>query len=164
MENDNPSFHHLPAKEIIEWKEGKVSYRLIAGSAFDRNSSLELWSDAFMVEINSTEDQEINLSNKFKGELGILVNKGTILACSEAIEKGNLLVSKDADICKFTIKAHSKVFLIGGSVFPEKRYIDWNFVSSDLEKLEEAKRKWKAGEFPQVPNDSTYVNYPSKPV
>lgn len=160
MEDMEPEFHHLSSQEVIEWKQGGLNYKLVAGSAFGKQSSLELWSDAFMVEISSDMDADIDLSGMFNGELGILVNQGSIQACSETIEKGNLLITKDIDICKFSVTKSSRIFLIGGSELPEKRYIDWNFVSSDKEKIERAKSKWKAGEFPKVPNDESYVAYP----
>lgn len=33
------------------------------------------------------------------------------------------------------------------------RYIEWNFVSSSLERIAQAKRAWQAGAFPKVPGD-----------
>ncbi|MGK2924262.1 MAG: pirin-like C-terminal cupin domain-containing protein, partial [Lysobacterales bacterium] len=33
------------------------------------------------------------------------------------------------------------------------RHIEWNFVSSRRERIEQAKRDWQAGRFPKVPGD-----------
>ncbi|MBX9697487.1 MAG: hypothetical protein K2X53_05345, partial [Alphaproteobacteria bacterium] len=35
----------------------------------------------------------------------------------------------------------------------EPRFIDWNFVSSSLERIEQAKSDWKEGRFSKVPGD-----------
>jgi redox-sensitive bicupin YhaK (pirin superfamily) len=51
--------------------------------------------------------------------------------------------------------------LFGGDPLPEKRHIYWNFVASEKEDIEEAKRRWRAKEFSKVPNDDTYVSLPS---
>lgn len=42
--------------------------------------------------------------------------------------------------------------LIGGKRLGE-RLVDWNFVSSRRERIEQAKRDWRAGRFPKVPGD-----------
>ena len=43
--------------------------------------------------------------------------------------------------------------LFGGEPTEGPRYIWWNFVSSRRDRIDEAKRAWKAGEFPKVPGD-----------
>jgi redox-sensitive bicupin YhaK (pirin superfamily) len=46
----------------------------------------------------------------------------------------------------------TRIAVIGGEKITP-RYIDWNFVSSQKEKIELAKQKWKAGLFERVPGD-----------
>jgi redox-sensitive bicupin YhaK (pirin superfamily) len=70
-------------------------------------------------------------------------------------------VSKGNDLCKFTAKAGSKFFALGGLAFDEPRFIDWNFVSHDKVKIEKAKLDWKNRNFPKVENDHTYIPYPN---
>ncbi|MBX2869619.1 MAG: hypothetical protein KTR18_13130, partial [Acidiferrobacterales bacterium] len=36
----------------------------------------------------------------------------------------------------------------------------WNFVASDVEKIEQAKRRWRAGEFDRVPGDDEWISLP----
>ena len=52
-----------------------------------------------------------------------------------------MLVTKDGHLCEFTIHEKSTLYIFGGEPFPEERFIDWNFVSSSKEKIEEAKQK-----------------------
>jgi redox-sensitive bicupin YhaK (pirin superfamily) len=53
------------------------------------------------------------------------------------------------------------VYIFGGDPFPEERFINWNFVSSDKAKLVDAKERWVKQEFPQIPGESGFVPYPS---
>ena len=48
--------------------------------------------------------------------------------------------------------ADSRVALIGGEKIG-KRFIEWNFISSRKERVEQAKRDWQAGNFPKVVGD-----------
>ena len=73
-----------------------------------------------------------------------------------------MLVSKTKDSCKLTIHENSHVFLIGGEPFPEERLINWNFVSSSKETLQQASKDWINKRFPKVPGDDTYVPLPGK--
>ena len=160
MEDMEPVFYHVENKDTPVWEQHQVQFRLIAGNALGQQSKLPLWSDLFMIEITSTADRVLNFSGLLKGEIGILVNQGSVLACNEKIEKGHLLVSKEQDVCKIEIQAGSRIFVFGGQPFPEKRFIDWNFVSSSLEKIRQAKADWKNHRFPTVSNDDTYIPYP----
>jgi hypothetical protein len=66
-------------------------------------------------------------------------------------------------LCQFTIAANSTIYIFGGEPFAEERFIDWNFVSTSKERIEEAKQKWKAQTFPKIRGDETeYIPYPSR--
>ncbi len=73
-----------------------------------------------------------------------------------------LLVSKDSSLCEFTIAANSTIYIFGGEPFPEERYIDWNFVSSDKALISEAKQKWKDQTLGKIKGDGIeFIPYPS---
>jgi hypothetical protein len=44
--------------------------------------------------------------------------------------------------------------LFGGAPMAGPRYIWWNFVSSRLERIEQAKEEWAKGRFDTVPGDA----------
>jgi hypothetical protein len=46
-----------------------------------------------------------------------------------------------------------RLVVIGGEPLDEPRFIEWNFVSSSRERIEEAKRAWRERRFPVVPGD-----------
>ncbi len=158
-EGMDPEFHHLPADEVPSWEEGGLKFRLIIGDGFGRSSSLPSTSPMFFIEVIAEQDSTLRLNGQVDGEIGILVNAGSIIADEEEIAAGNMLVSKETT-CKITIQKGSRVFVLGGEPFPEKRYMDWNFVSSDLETIREAKQEWADRQFPKIPGDDSYIPLP----
>ncbi|MGB3468661.1 MAG: pirin-like C-terminal cupin domain-containing protein, partial [Cyclobacteriaceae bacterium] len=117
-------------------------------------------SELFMVEVKVTADYQLDISGKLEGEIGICIVEGAIDACENHVTAGNMLVSKADGQCDITIKAGSHLLLFGGLPLPEERYIYWNFVSSNKERLERAKEDWRNRKFPKVAGDNTYVPLP----
>lgn len=160
LEETEPSFHHIEADKLPSWTDGTTQLKLIAGNGFGRTSPVPVHSDLFMMEIITKEPYTLQIDGQLEGEIGILIEKGKITACGDDIEAGNMLISKTENACKLQIDGGSHLMLFGGKPFPERRYIDWNFVSSSKEKLAENVEKWNNREFPEVPGDTTYVPHP----
>lgn len=54
----------------------------------------------------------------------------------------------------------SRIALIGGERF-QRRYIEWNFVSSHKERIDQAKQDWQQGRFDKVPGDEEeFIPFP----
>jgi hypothetical protein len=59
----------------------------------------------------------------------------------------------------------SRVMLMGGEAFPQRRYVYWNFVSSSRERIEQAKADWARDRFGSpVPGESEWIPLPEKKV
>jgi redox-sensitive bicupin YhaK (pirin superfamily) len=58
------------------------------------------------------------------------------------------------------LSGDTRLLLFGGKPLPEERYMAWNFISSDRERLSRAREDWKNKRFPWVPGDHTYVPFP----
>lgn len=56
-----------------------------------------------------------------------------------------------------------RVMLCGGEAFATPRHVWWNFVSSRVDRIEEAKRAWRAGEFAPVADDAEWIPLPDVP-
>ncbi|MFT6934104.1 MAG: redox-sensitive bicupin YhaK (pirin superfamily) [Maribacter sp.] len=160
LEDIDPEFHHIEAKDLPAWQDGAASFTLLAGEGFGRKSIVPVHSPLFMVELKTKERYVLNTLDNLKGEIGICIVEGSIEACGEVVKKGNILVSKVSDTCKIIVESNTHVLLLGGEPFPEERYIYWNFVSHNKEKIEKAKMEWKAKTFPMMADDSSYVALP----
>ena len=156
-----PRWDYLPAEEVPTWSDGGMTYRLLAGCMLGNTSPLPVHSELFAVDIIANEDTFLDVKKLFRGEIAILINTGKVELDGQVIEQGQLLVSDTDRECGVDLKAGTRVLLFGGPAFPEERYINWNFVSSSKERIEQAREDWKNHKFPKVPNDDTYISLPS---
>ncbi len=162
LEDMEPDFQHVAPEDLPRWTDGDTKFTLVAGTGFGRQSPVNVHSELFMVDIQTDSSYDLDIANSLVGEIGVVVVEGSINACDQKVEQGNMLVSKVDNQCALRIDAGSRLLLFGGIPFPEERHIYWNFVSSSKEKIEEAKLKWENWDFPRVPNDNSYVPLPGK--
>ncbi|TRX62703.1 pirin family protein [Fulvivirga sp. M361] len=161
LESMEPEFFHAEHTALPRWKDNEASYTLVAGEAYGKRSPVPVHSELFMVEIKCQDKYELDTTLlNLKGEIGVCIVEGYIEACGERIEQGNLLVSKEEDVCRLAMGEHTHVLLFGGKPFEEERYIFWNFVSSDKVKIEEAKKAWKEKQFKMVDGEKGYIPLP----
>jgi len=160
LEQMEPSFFHAGAGEIPVWEEDGVSYKLIAGTALGKESPVPVYSRQFLIEIKAPERKTIKLGDKIFGEVGLYVLEGTVENDGEQFEPRRILVAKNSSLCEFTMEAGTTVYVFGGEPFPEERHIYWNFVASDLELIEKAKKDWADQQFPAIEGETGYIPLP----
>jgi redox-sensitive bicupin YhaK (pirin superfamily) len=160
LEEMPPNFFHASADEIPAWETGGVSYKLIAGASFGRKSPVPVYSDLFFLEIKSPTTQTIQLGDDLFGEAGLYILEGSIESEGISYEPRRILVAKNSRLCEFTINANSTIYVFGGEPFPEGRHIYWNFVATNLERIEQAKQNWLDGEFPKIEGETDIVPLP----
>ena len=59
----------------------------------------------------------------------------------------------------FTAQTDAIVMLVCGEPLGQ-RFIEWNFVSSSKDRIEQAKADWKAGRFEPVPGETEFIPLP----
>lgn len=162
LEQMNPEFFHINADEIPTWEEDGVQFKLIAGEAFHRKSPVPVYSKLYMLELKNKTKKEMNFANQLYGESGLYILEGAIESEGNIYGPKQMLIAKDSSLCSFNMHPNSTIYLFGGEAFPEERYIDWNFVSSDKEKIAEAKQKWIEHKFDKIKGEENdYIPYPS---
>lgn len=160
LEEISPAFHHVEANDIPEWEQGGVEFKLIAGEGFGRKSPVPVHSNLYFIEIKSTKKQTINIGDELFGESALYILNGKIHSEGNIYEPKQILIAKDAKLCEFEIGEDTTVYIFGGQPFPEERFINWNFVSSNKERLQQAKDDWIAQKFQKVPGETEFVPYP----
>ena len=151
-QDTDPFFQHVPASEIPEGQGDGFRWRLIAGEVGDRRSPVRVASPTLYVIYELDSGATVQLPPA--AERALYVAQGSVECAGESAEEGTLLVLEGSGI---TIRAReaSRVALIGGAPVGE-RFIEWNFVSSSREAIDEAKRRWQDDDtehFGQVPGD-----------
>ncbi len=160
LEFMEPEFHHTEASDIPTWKDGDVAYKLIAGEAFGKKSPVPVYSKLYMIEVKAEKDALIDIRGELYGESGLYILEGEVDSNGFNYGPKQILITLDAHLCTFEMKAGTTVYIFGGEPFPEERFISWNFVASDKSTIDEAKEKWINHEFPKVPGDDGYVPLP----
>lgn len=160
LEQMDPNFTHVEADDIPAWEEDGVSYKLIAGEAFGKKSPVPVYSPLYFIEIKSREAKKINIGKDLFGESGLYILEGSIKNGEHTYDPRQILITTEASLCEFEIAANSTVYIFGGQPFPEEHFIFWNFVSSDKNLIEKAKKDWTEQTFPKVPGETEFVPLP----
>ena len=160
MENIEPSFFHIEAKDIPEWQQDNVSIKLIAGKAFGKESPVPVYSPLYLIEIKSTSPAILNIGKDLFGESALYILEGEIKNDGNTYASKQILVAKESSLCQFEMSENSTVYIFGGEPFLEEHFIYWNFVHSDKAVIEKAKQDWMDQKFPKVPNETEFVPLP----
>lgn len=160
LEEMPPSFVQTGAEDIPRWTEDNLEFKLIAGEVLGRKSPVPVHSPLYFIEIKSLEAQTLRLGEDLFGETALYILQGSIQSEGNTYQAKQILVATDPSLCHIEMSANSIIYIFGGQVFPEERFINWNFVSSNKARLQEAKEDWINGRFPQVPGETDFVPYP----
>lgn len=163
-----PSFHHFAAKEIPELSEQGQRVRVIAGSlptTLTANGTNQLISPVpVFTELTYLHlDLEKNSRFEFylpKQELAIYVATGVLELDGTMLNSGALAVLNTNMEISFKAMTPTTLIILGGTPLPEQRHIWWNFVSSRLERIEQAKEQWKNRSFQHVPGEHEFIPLP----
>lgn len=160
LEQCDPSFAHIGESELPAWIQDEARFKLIAGSAFGQTSPVPVHSPLYFIEIATPKATELAIGEYLFGESALYILEGAIQSDGYSYGPKQLLVAKESSLCAFTTSEGTKLYLFGGDPFPEERFIEWNFVSSDKAVIEKAKDDWKNGRFPGVATETARVPLP----
>jgi redox-sensitive bicupin YhaK (pirin superfamily) len=151
-EETAPGFSHHPADALPVFDRGGVRYRLIAGTAFGHEAPVKVFSPIFYLHGEAPAGAAIDLPDDHD-ERAVYVVDGKITADGETYGAGSMVVFAAGAAPEIAARADSRIMLLGGAALDGDRIIWWNFVSSDTDRLEAAKTRWKSGGFDIVPGD-----------
>lgn len=147
-----PSFANYRADALPEATEGGVWMRLIAGHAFGLSNGVKTHSPLFYLHAVLQPGAKLGLPHGHR-ERAAYVAKGSVEFDGRSYSPGQMLVFKPGAEPTLTAREHATVMLLGGEPVGE-RFIWWNFVSSSVARIEQAKADWQAGRMPLPPMDN----------
>ena len=162
LEHMEPEFFHVEATDIPGWEKDGVSFKLIAGAAFGKQSPVPVYSPLYFLELKSKERKTVSIGEDLFGESGLYILEGGIESEGYTYEPKQLLVANDSKLCEFVMQENTTVYIFGGAPFPEERFIYWNFVASSKDIIEQAKTKWLEQSFERVPGETDFVPLPAQ--
>lgn len=155
-----PRFIHIEKERVPKWFDGDLKFRLIVGEAFGRSSPVNIYSPLFMVEITSRFAHTVNFDDELYGEVGIYILKGSVEYRGTYYTAGRMLVFSDCTLDEILMEEDTTMYLLGGEPFQEERLIDWNFVASKRELIDEARQRWQEQRFDPIEGETEFVPLP----
>ncbi len=160
-EDVEPSFEHHAAPRLPEIEGPGLRGRLIAGEAFGRRSPVRTYSRLFYVHAQLEAGARLDFDPSGQ-EAALYLLRGDVEIAGEARDEAGLYVAPPGARLVATSRAGAEFVLLGGDALAERRTIWWNFVASSKEKIEDAKRRWRAQEFGRVPGETTWIPLPGE--
>ena len=153
-----PAFVHYRADTLPALTQPGVVGRVIIGEAFGVRSPVETRASMLYLELNLQAGASLNLAG-LAAEMAVYLVSGTLSVSGTALAPGSMAVAQPQGALGLSATAPSRVMVIGGEPM-QKRHIWWNFVSSSLDRIEQAKTLWRDGGFDRVPGDDEFIPLP----
>lgn len=160
-EETEPCFRHYPATDLPTWEELGVSFVLIAGAAYNRQSPVQTFSPILYLDVKLTPGSHFTLPGGYSERAVYSVTPGLEID-GVPLEQHRLAAINAGKDIRISADGEARCILIGGEPVGE-RHKWWNFVSSNLDRIEQAKQDWRSGRFGQVPGETEFIPLPEEP-
>ncbi len=160
-EDDAATFAHHPAASLPEARIGDATVRVLAGEAHGHRAPARVASPLHLVDVRL--DGPGTLPAVDAPERGVLVLEGDVAVSGPggtavAVPPRHLAVLAPGP-ARIEARGPARALLLGGDPIGP-RTIWWNFVATDPARIDEAKRRWRTGGFPDVPGETGRVPLP----
>ena len=162
-EEIEPCFWHHEAAELPTYQSPDGLWaRLVVGKLFGAVSPVRTRSPMFYVHWVLKAGARADLPAEYP-ERAAYVASGQVEVEGHIYGPGQMLVFAPGDRIDFTAVTDAVVMLLGGEPVGE-RFLEWNFVASSKDRLEQAKADWRAGRFklPDLDNGE-FIPLPGDP-
>jgi redox-sensitive bicupin YhaK (pirin superfamily) len=151
-EEIDPDFEHTDKIDLPFIEDSRWRMRLIMGEYHGEKSPVTMLSDTLYADIHMDEGGVMDIPADTE-ECALYVISGEIEIGGVAYPPMQMLILRPGD--QIVVKALSAVrmMVLGGAAMDGPRYMDWNFVSSSKERIQQAREDWRSGGFPSVPGD-----------
>ena len=156
-----PAFEAVSELPLLE--DTCVSARVIMGKLWGKRAPTTCYAETIYAEIDLGPAGAVPIEAE-ADERAVMLVGGEASLDREPLELYALVVLKPGEPMTLSSGRGGKVMLLGGEAFATHRYVFWNFVSSNRDRIEQAKEDWKAGRFPLIPGDAEeFIPLPDKP-
>ncbi|AKJ67240.1 pirin [Pandoraea thiooxydans] len=162
-EETDPSFSHHPAATLPEIELPGVRLRVIAGTAYGRQSPVRVFSGTLYVAVEMQAGASFDVPPEH-AERGLYVVDGDVTVDGQTLppQRLGVLAPEQTVTVAAAPGSAARLMLLGGEPVDGERYIWWNFVSSDRARIEAAKADWQAQRMGQVPGETEWIPLPER--
>jgi redox-sensitive bicupin YhaK (pirin superfamily) len=151
-EETEPRFEHHPMSTIPKLQLGGAVLDVIAGTAYGLRSPVAVLSPTLYVHARLDADARFRMDDSHE-ERAIYVVEGALGCDGRTFRPGTLVVLRPGADVTLEADEPTRLMLVGGAKLGGERHVWWNFVSSSLARIEQAKEDWKNDRFPRIPGD-----------
>lgn len=168
-EDIDPSFHHHSGADLPLFEHGGAQIRLIMGEAYGGKSPVKTYSPMIYLHAELGAGARLDLPEGHD-ELAVYLVSGDAALDGQPVQPGAIAVLKDGRSGRLDSETGARAMVLGGAHIG-KRLIEWNFVSSTKDKIEQAKTDWRASAnggwrdtvFILPPGEMEYIPLPGDP-
>ena len=142
-EETEPSFAHYGSDQLPIIDDPGVQLRIIAGEAYGAKAVVAIYSPLFYVHARLQAGAGLSLPREYSERAAYVVT-GAAEIGNDRLSAGEMAVFRAGTDVPIKAMETTHIMLLGGEPIGP-RFIDWNFVSSSKERIEQAKADWRAG-------------------
>lgn len=158
QQNIDPAFYHYPQADIPMVSVDGVPVRVIMGNAYGVSSPVKTFAQTLYLEADLQPQQSLTLPPQ--QERAVYVAAGEIEIDGETVSQYQLAILNEKSDVTVIAGTAARIALVGGEYMSPRRMF-WNFASTDIDSIEQAKIDWQNGKFPTVPgDDSEFIPLP----
>ena len=152
-EDSRPSFDHYPAQILPTFSEAGTEVRVLAGTSHGLTSPVKTKSPLFYFDVILAPGARVKLPDYAERAAYVIEGAVTSGSGGDRVVPRQMAVFGKGDAPDLVAEEPTRLVLLGGEPLDGPRYIWWNFVSSDADKIVDAHHRWREGKFPKVPGD-----------
>ncbi|MBO9713366.1 pirin family protein [Sphingomonas sp.] len=162
-EEMDPAFEHVGAQDLPVVEASGVRARVIMGSLWGATAPTTTYAGTIYADIELGAGGKVPIESD-ADERAVYLAYGDATLDGMPMAPQTLYILRPGIATQVTSAGGGRVMLCGGEAFLTPRFVWWNFVSSDRERINQAKADWTAGNFPKVPgDDKEFIPIPEVP-
>ncbi len=152
-EETEPRFEHHPSSTMPRITREGVVLEVIAGTAYGARSPVAVLSPTLYVHAQLEAGARLPIDDEHEAR-AIYVVEGAIGCDERAFGPGTMIVLRQGAAVTVEAREAARIMIVGGARLTEDRHVYWNFVSSSIARIDQAKDDWANGRFPEVVGDN----------
>lgn len=157
--NTPPSFQHVAASELPNWRQGDAELRLLVGELAGRQSPVATrWPTLYL---------DVQLPPGGRVELPVAAPQWAVYAPAAGLsvdgsplDAQRMRLLGDVPVQLAAGEQGARAIFIGGAPLPQTPRMWWNFVAYDRDALGAAAARWAEGGFPAIPGEQDRIAAP----
>jgi redox-sensitive bicupin YhaK (pirin superfamily) len=163
-EEVDPGFEHVPAEALPVIDGDGVRLQLIMGEGFGARSPVTQHSPTIYAAITLAPGAAMVIDHE-ADERALYLLEGDATVDGTPLVPQHMALLAPGILPLLTSQSGARLMLCGGAPMDGERHVWWNFVSSSRDRINEAKRAWRNGEFVLPPDDhDEFIPLPEVPL